>query len=221
MAKAPKILAEMLSHILPETKLIVQKLPDCEIHLWLVSQDFHQQTLNHDQMSQFWLNTPYWIFCWASGLALAKYLIDHPETVAGKTIIDFGAGSGVVAIAAKMAGAGRVVCCDCDLMSLNACRANAALNQVELEYSTNLSDIQNADLLLAADVLYDQENYSLLDLFVQHAKEVWIAESRVKNLCHSAYSYHSSYKAATFPDLDEQPDFMQIKLYKTLPERLS
>ncbi|WP_267986940.1 50S ribosomal protein L11 methyltransferase, partial [Acinetobacter pittii] len=66
-----------------------------------------------------------------------------------------GTSYGVVAIAAKMAGAKRVICCDIDQVSLNACRENALLNDVELEYLDDLYKAEQVDVLLAADVLYD------------------------------------------------------------------
>jgi predicted nicotinamide N-methyase len=64
----------------------------------------------------------------------------------------------VVAIAAKMAGAKRVICCDIDQVSLESCRENALLNNVELEYLDDLYKSEQVDVLLAADVLYDQCN---------------------------------------------------------------
>ncbi|MCG2973986.1 50S ribosomal protein L11 methyltransferase, partial [Escherichia coli] len=79
-----------------------------------------------------------------------------PEHVRDKVVLDFGAGSGVVAIAAKLAGAKRVICCDIDAVSLAACRENARLNSVELEYLEDLYQSEQVDVLLAADVLYDQ-----------------------------------------------------------------
>jgi predicted nicotinamide N-methyase len=89
---------------------------------------------------------------WRSGL------LAEPHHVKDKVVLDFGAGSGVVAIAAKMAGAKRVICCDIDQVSLESCRENALLNNVELEYLDDLYKSEQVDVLLAADVLYDQCN---------------------------------------------------------------
>ena len=75
-------------------------------------------------------SAPFWAFCWASGQLLARYVLDHPELVRGRRVLDFGCGSGVVAIAAALAGAESAVACDCDPLALEAARANAALNGV-------------------------------------------------------------------------------------------
>ena len=81
-----------------------------------------------------------------------------------------------------MAGAKRVICCDIDQVSLNACRENALLNNVELEYLDDLYKAEQVNVLLAADVLYDQCNRFFLDEFLKFAPEVWVADSRVKTL---------------------------------------
>ncbi len=81
-----------------------------------------------------------------------------------------------------MAGAKRVICCDIDKVSLDACRENALLNGVELEYLDDLYKAEQVDVLLAADVLYDQCNRFFLDEFLKFAPEVWVADSRVKIL---------------------------------------
>ncbi|WP_164707043.1 class I SAM-dependent methyltransferase, partial [Pseudomonas viridiflava] len=80
---------------------------------------------------------PYWSFCWASGLALARFLVEQPHWVKGKRVLDFGAGSGVAGIAAAKAGALEVVACDLDHLAIAACRANADLNDVHLNYSAD------------------------------------------------------------------------------------
>ena len=113
---------------------------------------------------------------------MAQWILAEPHHVKDKVVLDFGAGSGVVAIAAKMAGAKRVICCDIDQVSLNACRENALLNDVELEYLDDLYKAEQVDVLLAADVLYDQCNRFFLDEFLKFAPEVWVADSRVKIL---------------------------------------
>ena len=133
-----------------------------------------------------------------------------------KRVLDFGAGSGVVAIAAKMAGAKRVICCDIDQVSLDACRANADLNEVELEYLDDLYKAEQVDILLAADVLYDQCNRFFLDEFLKFSQEVWVADSRVKNFSHPKYEKLDERSATTWPDLDESPEFRNVSFYKTL-----
>jgi predicted nicotinamide N-methyase len=102
--------------------------------------------------------SPYWAHYWAGGLALARHLLDHPETVAGRRILDLGAGSGLVAIAAAKAGASRVLAAETDAYAVAALRLNLALNQVEagiLHADLTGGDPPDVDLVLIGDLFYD------------------------------------------------------------------
>lgn len=215
MKTAPLHLIQALHDIIPHCDLIAQQLPNTPIHLWLISPIFPTERLDDDVIRRIWHNTPYWIFCWASGLAMAQWLLAEPHHVKDKVVLDFGAGSGVVAIAAKLAGAKRVICCDIDPISLMACRENAQLNGVELEYLADLYQAERVDVLLAGDVLYDQSNRFFLDDFLKFAPEVWVADSRVKNFTHTQYMKIDERSATTFPDLDESQEFRNVSFYKT------
>ena len=94
---------------------------------------------------------PFWAFVWAGGQALARYVLDHPETVAGKRVHDLATGSGVAAIAAAMAGADRVTVSDVDPAAVTAALRNAAANGVEIAPGA-----EPADLILAGDVFYSR-----------------------------------------------------------------
>ncbi|WP_288432343.1 50S ribosomal protein L11 methyltransferase [uncultured Acinetobacter sp.] len=212
----PPVLLEALHAIIPNAELQAQQLPDTPISLWLIPPVFPVDRLDDEVVRRIWNDTPYWIFCWASGLAMAQWLLAEPEHVRDKVILDFGAGSGVVAIAAKLAGAKRVICCDIDAVSLAACRENARLNSVELEYLEDLYQSEQVDVLLAADVLYDQCNRFFLDEFLKFAPQVWVADSRVKNFSHSRYMKMDERSATTWPDLDEAKEFRNVSFYKTL-----
>ncbi|MDW5326805.1 class I SAM-dependent methyltransferase [Plantactinospora sp. KLBMP9567] len=102
---------------------------------------------------------PFWAFAWAGGQALARYLLDHPETVAGQRVLDLASGSGLVAIAAARAGATQVRAVDIDRMAVAAVEANAGANGVAV--AGELGDILDADaggaqVVLAGDVFYSQ-----------------------------------------------------------------
>jgi predicted nicotinamide N-methyase len=103
---------------------------------------------------------PYWCAPWAGGQALARWLLDHPEAVRDKRVMDFGAGSGLVAIAAMKAGAARVVAVDIDRFATAACEINATAKGVLVEtvshdlVGTAQPDI---DVVVAGDVWYEQE----------------------------------------------------------------
>lgn len=103
---------------------------------------------------------PYWAYWWAGGLALARYLLDHPAQVAGRRVLDLGSGSGLVAIAAARAGAAQVVAAELDPHARVAIACNAQLNGVVLtgiEGDPLDGDPPSADLLLAGDVFYAPE----------------------------------------------------------------
>lgn len=215
--QAPAELLQALHVIIPNTDLLVQQLPDTPIELWLIPPVLPTERMDDEVIRRIWSDTPYWIFCWASGLAMAQWLLAEPWRVKDKVVLDFGAGSGVVAIAAKLAGAKRVIACDIDKVSLAACRENARLNQVELEYLDDLYACpEKVDVLLAADVLYDQSNRFFLDEFLKFASEVWVADSRVKNFSHPQYMKVDERSASTWPDLDEAKEFRNVSFYKTL-----
>jgi predicted nicotinamide N-methyase len=102
---------------------------------------------------------PYWAFAWPGGQALARRLLDHPDLVAGKRVLDVGAGSGLGAIAAAMAGATSVLATDTDPLAAIACALNAAENGVAIDVST--ADVLGAppvaDVLLIGDLVYEPD----------------------------------------------------------------
>jgi predicted nicotinamide N-methyase len=105
------------------------------------------------------LPPPFWAFAWAGGQGLARYVLDHPETVRGKRVLDFASGSGLVAIAAAMAGAAHVEAVDIDPFAVAAIGLNAAANGVAvpaLRADLIGADLPAIDVLLAGDVFYDR-----------------------------------------------------------------
>jgi predicted nicotinamide N-methyase len=103
---------------------------------------------------------PFWAFPWAGGQALARYVLDNPEIVSGRRVLDFASGSGLVAIAAMKAGAASVTAVDIDSASIAAIEVNAELNQVDIKCLTEdlLSGAPPAetDDILAGDVFYER-----------------------------------------------------------------
>jgi predicted nicotinamide N-methyase len=121
--------------------------------------------------------SPYWAHYWGGGLALARYLIDHPALIAGRTLTDLGTGSGIVAIAARLSDARHVTAADVDPYAIAAARLNAAANGVEVE--TFLGDLtlspspsRPADVLAIGDLFYDPDTAPrVLNLARRHAAE--------------------------------------------------
>ena len=130
-----------------------------EIRLYLATEVTPIWQATEESLAQGAVPPPYWAFAWAGGQALARYLLDHPETVAGRGVLDFGAGSGLVAIAAAKAGATRVTAAEIDHFAAAAIAINAALNDVAIEVVT--TDLSDGDrrfwkLVTAGDICYEQ-----------------------------------------------------------------
>lgn len=190
-------------------------LPQCpEIELYLLNADFPQQGLSPDEARAIMLEPAYWVFCWASGQSLSRWILDNPQAVRGKRILDFGTGSGVVAIAAVLAGANKVIACDIDPLAQQAAIENCQLNGVDVDIRGDWHTIDDKlDLIIVADVLYDKENLPLLNQFIARADEVLVADSRVKNFDLPPYEKIAELESTTLPDLDEFDEFRQVRIY--------
>lgn len=115
---------------------------------------------------------PFWAFPWAGGQALARYVINNPDTVRGKLVLDLASGSGLVAVAAALAGAAQVVANDIDPMCEAAVALNAELNGVSIDYlGGNLLEGEppDYDVILAADVFYEQTPARLFRAMLERA----------------------------------------------------
>lgn len=132
--------------------------PELELHL--ADEITPIWRLTEEALQEMGLPPPFWAFAWAGGQALARYVLDHPQVVAGKQVIDFATGSGIVAIAAMKAGAARVLAADIDVFCGAAVAANAARNGVAVQFTEkNLLDEPPpawADVILAGDICYEK-----------------------------------------------------------------
>jgi predicted nicotinamide N-methyase len=144
--------------VLEQTRLTaVPLVPEIRLHtaseitpLWFATAEWLR---DHE------IDVPFWSVPWAGGQALARYVLDHPELVRGAKVVDFASGSGLVAIAAAVAGA-TVRAVDIDPFARAAAKLNAAANQVTIETITaDLSGqgLPDVDVLLAGDVWYERE----------------------------------------------------------------
>jgi predicted nicotinamide N-methyase len=126
------------------------------------------------------LDPPFWAFAWPGGQALARYLLDHPQTAAGRAVIDLASGSGLVAIAAARAGAAAVTAYDVDPVAAAAITMNAAANGVAVR--AVCADILDQDevsdgvgLLLVADAFYERELAGRVTRFLGRARACGVA----------------------------------------------
>ena len=202
-----------LQRTLLQAHLEVSALPYCpQIRLALLNADFPTGPLPYEVMQAVIREPAYWAFCWGSGLALARLILRHPEWVAGRDVVDLGSGSGVVAIAATLAGAASVTACDTDEDALAATATNARLNAAALQTTATLPP--SCDLILMADVLYDRANLALLSVAKNHAREILVADSRVKTLPDDTFVEVAREQALTFPNLGEFDEFSEAVVHR-------
>lgn len=140
------------------TRLLpVPHAPEISIHVAEEATELWQKT--EDELAVIGLPPPFWAFAWAGGQALARHLLDHPEIVSGRRVLDFASGSGLVAIAAAKAGATRVEACDIDAFAAAAIGINAAANSVTV--AARCDDLigrdEGWDVICAGDVCYERE----------------------------------------------------------------
>ena len=148
------------SFIHANTRLLAPPLvPEIRLHLAEESLPIWRKT--EEELGEMNVEPPYWAFAWAGGQALARHLLDHPELVVGRTVLDLGAGSGVSAIAAARAGAASVLAADIDPVALVAARLNADANGCAIETTTE--DLLSwparpaPDVVLVGDLFYERD----------------------------------------------------------------
>ncbi|CAN7237532.1 methyltransferase [Phyllobacterium sp. LjRoot231] len=129
-----------------------------EIKLYLADEAHDLWHRTEDELATIGLPPPFWAFAWAGGQGVARYVLDHPETVANAVVLDFASGSGLVGIAAAQAGAKRVISCDIDPFARPAIALNAGANHatVEIRVDDLIGSDDNWDVVLAGDVFYDK-----------------------------------------------------------------
>jgi predicted nicotinamide N-methyase len=151
-------IADPAAFIRANTRL--QTVPHApEISLWLADEITPIWRLTEEELGRIGLPPPFWAFAWAGGQALARWLLDNPEEVAGQRVLDFAAGSGLVGIAAMRAGAASGLCADIDPFCGAAVAVNAQANGVVLDFTE--ADLLAApppdvDVICAGDVFYEK-----------------------------------------------------------------
>ena len=144
------------SFIRENTALIAPPhVPEIRLHLADEAHDLWHRT--EEELQAIGLPPPFWAFAWAGGQGLARHVLDNPGLVEAKRVLDFAAGSGLVAIAAAKAGASHVLAADIDPFCAAAVRLNAQANGVAVDFTAD--DLVGAtgdwDVVLAGDVFYD------------------------------------------------------------------
>ena len=132
-------------------------VPEIRLHMASDSTQLWEKT--ESELGKIGLPPPFWAFAWAGGQALARYILDHQDIVRGKRVLDFASGSGLVAIAARIAGALHVTACEIDTFALDAIGLNTETNDVLVD--AQLGDFVDRDdewdIVFAGDVSYERD----------------------------------------------------------------
>lgn len=146
--------AFILEHTVPERPALV---PEIELRQGGLAMPLWEAAALADARPA--VPPPYWAWPWAGGLALARHVLDHPELVRGRSVVDIGCGGGIVAIAAALAGARAVAAIDVEIFAIEATRLNAAANGVEVDAieADPIGTDDGWDVVLVGDLWYEQE----------------------------------------------------------------
>lgn len=175
-------------------------------------------------LSERGLEPPFWAFAWPGGQALARHILDHPEKVAGRRVLDFAAGGGIAAIACAMAGAALVEAAEIDSLAIEAITLNALANDVAI--TAIAADVVGTecrwDLILCGDVCYEAPMTGhilpwLTDLAT--SAEVWIADPGRSYLPKQGLRRFAHYTVPTTLELEDRTQ-REVGLYR-LSGRLS
>ncbi|GGF64447.1 ribosomal protein L11 methyltransferase [Azorhizobium oxalatiphilum] len=154
-----------IAFIRAETRLRpVPLVPEISLHVADEAVPLWQRT--EEELGAMGLPPPFWAFAWAGGQALARYVLDHPETVAGKNVLDFASGSGLVGLAALRAGAASVTCADIDSFARAAIVLNHGVNAAAVPVQNGAIHVPSDNVLgsdagwdtvLAGDICYERD----------------------------------------------------------------
>jgi len=186
-----------------------------EIRLHLADEPFALWEQTERALDRVGLPPPFWAFAWAGGQALARYILDHPETVSGRTVLDLGSGSGLVAIAAARAGAAAVTAAEIDPLANAAIQLNAQANGVTIAaagadlLATGPTQVgpPDGDVVLAGDVFYAKpladRVLPFLDRASAHGGQVLIGDPGRSYLPRSRFHPLASYDVPVIRALED------------------
>ncbi|MGA0596866.1 class I SAM-dependent methyltransferase [Enterovirga sp. CN4-39] len=151
-------MVDRAAFIRSETRLLpVPHAPEIRLHVAEEATELWQKT--EEELGEMGLPPPFWAFAWAGGQALARYILDHPDFVRGRKVLDVASGSGLVAIAAAKAGAATVEAADIDAFAAEAIAINAEANGVRV--TPRLADLvgtdEGWDVVLTGDIFYERD----------------------------------------------------------------
>ena len=194
-----------------------------EIRLYLATEIVPIWQMTEEELEKSGLPPPFWAFAWAGGQALARYVLDNPSIVSGKSVLDFGAGSGLIGIAAAKSGANRILSADIDDFAVEAIKLNAAANAVEIAATTeDLAGVENRgwEVILVGDMCYERPLAERIEAWLRRLAgegvEVLIGDPGRTYLPKSGMEKLVSYAVKTTREL-EDTDVRNTSVWRLLP----
>ncbi len=194
-----------------------------EITLQLATEITPMWQATENWLTQTNTSPPYWAFAWAGGQGLARYILDHPEEIRDKRVLDFAAGCGLAGIAAAKAGARQVMTVDIDPLAQAATQLNAQHNNVDVKLILNL-DLERTcagvEIILAGDVCYEQvmshKVLRWLRLCATEGTRVLLADPGRAYMPDEGMKVLARYEVATLRELEDR-DVRNVTVWELLP----
>ncbi len=178
-----------------------------ELRLFLATEVVPLWRKTEEELEEMGVPPPYWAFAWAGGQALARYVLDTPALVAGKRVLDFGSGSGIVALAAAKAGAAHVLAADIDKFSIAAIAANAQANQLAIATTSDdvIGSSEPYDVMLVGDMCYERPLAERLMAWLKSSPaEILLGDPGRSYFPKQGLAQLASYSVATTRELEDR-----------------
>lgn len=206
------LLSQFLAKELPAVPLVWHELDTLDLRGLLLEAEAGARPLGPESVAAVMQRPPFWSILWPSGEAVCRLLRCFPHLVQGRRVLDFGAGSGLVACSAAKFGALESSALDQDSVSRLAIEVNARANQASVRILDRWQP-QDHDLTFFADVFYDEEHLGLLDELAAHTGEYLIADTRLKALNRPDWTYLGAIEGLAVPDLDPHREFGEVRFW--------
>jgi predicted nicotinamide N-methyase len=191
-------------------------VPELKLHLATEVVPLWHKT--EEELAQIGVPPPYWAFAWAGGQALARYVLDNPELVAGKRVLDFGAGSGLVGLAAARAGAASVLAADIDRFAVAAITANAEANALAVTVTSDdvIGSSEPHDVILVGDMCYERPLAERLMAWLKNTRaDILLGDPGRSYFPKEGLARLASYSVATTRELEDR-EIRETGVYRLL-----
>ena len=191
-------------------------VPEIALHLATEVVPLWRKT--EEELAEIGVPPPYWAFAWAGGQALARYVLDNPGLVAGKRVLDFGSGSGLVALAAARAGAAHVLAADIDKFAVAAIAANADANNLAVAVTSDdiIGSAETYDVILVGDMCYERPLAErLMDWLKTSQADILLGDPGRTYFPKEGLARLASYPVATTRELEDR-EIRETGVYRLL-----